>query len=335
MTSNSPLGPGREFDLIRRFFPLPAHNDVVIGTGDDAAVLRGGWVISTDASVEHIHFRRDWLSAREIGYRSAAVALSDLAAMAAAPVALLVSLILPAADYGTFAEQIMAGVADVARRFGAALAGGDTTRTDGPLVLDVVALGHTEQPVLRSGARVGDEVWVTGKLGGAALAVRELLQGRTPEPIAQARYAQPEPRVREALWLAQHLDVHALIDLSDGLASDAAHLATASNVALRIEAKSIPIHCAEQAQIQALSAPGFQLTDSVRNALTGGDDYELCFTASPGTVQQMQQEFEHTFRVPLSRIGSVSAGQGIEIVDENGNRVEEMLSGYDHFGSIS
>jgi thiamine-monophosphate kinase len=334
MTRHSPLGPGREFDLIRRFFPLPAHRDVIVGAGDDAAVLRSGWVVSTDASVENVHFRRDWLSAEEIGYRSGAIALSDVAAMAAAPVALLISLVLPAADYGTFAEQIMSGLKRVANGFGAALAGGDTTRTEGPLVLAVVALGRTEHAVLRSGARPGDDVWVTGLLGGAALAVQEWRAGNQPDPSTRARYAEPLPRVREALWLAQRLELHALIDLSDGLVSDAAHIASASNVAICIDASAIPLHSTSQPGV-AQPPPGFQLAGAVRSALTGGDDYELCFTAARGTVQPIRSEFEQLFNAPLSRIGSVVAGRGIEIMDENGNRVEDVLSGYDHFGTVS
>jgi thiamine-monophosphate kinase len=325
MTGPGPFGPGREFDLIRSFLPvLPAHDAVIVSAGDDAAVLRDGWVLSTDASVEDVHFRRSWLEPEEIGYRAVAVALSDLAAMAAAPVAILVSLVLTAADYATVAARVMAGAARAAARFGAAVPGGDTTRTAGPLVIDVTALGRSERPILRSGARAGDEVWVTGALGAAASAVVAWRAGRAPDRAARAAFAEPQPRLAEALWLAEQLELHALIDLSDGLASDAAHLAAASNVALRIEAPEVPVHT-------AAGRGG----DSMRLALSGGDDYELCFTAAARAVQPIQESFRRMFQLPLTRIGTVHAGSGLEIVDGSGQRVNAHMKGYDHFAGAS
>ncbi len=325
MSEYGRLGPGREFDLIRSFLPgLPGHEAVIVGAGDDAAVLRDGWTVSTDASVENVHFRRAWLRPEEIGYRAAAVAASDLAAMAAAPVALLISLVLPAADYGPFAERIMSGVARAAAELGAAIAGGDTTRTEGPLVIDIATIGRSAKPVLRSGAHIGDDVWVTGTLGGAAAAVAAWSAGRAPAASARAAFAEPQPRVRAALWLAERLELHAMIDLSDGLVSDAAHLAAASSVALRLACAALPIH--EGAR---------SAENPARLALTGGDDYELCFTAAPGTVQRIRAEFEPIFELPLSHIGQVLEGQGVEIVSENGQRLEGELRGYDHFGARS
>src|SRR5688572_2794850 len=131
MTEYSPLGPGREFDLIRTAIErLPDHNALIVGPGDDAAVLPDGWVVSTVASVENIHFRRDWLSPAEIGARAVIVALSDLAAMAAVPVATFVSLVLPSSDYAAVAPDVLKGAAQASQDYGAALAGGDTARSD-------------------------------------------------------------------------------------------------------------------------------------------------------------------------------------------------------------
>ena len=183
--------------MIRRFLPeLPTHDDVIVSAGDDAAVLRDGWIVSTDASVEDVHFRRAWLSASEIGYRAAAIALSDLAAMAAEPVALFASLVMPAALYGAEALELMAGVSAAARAQGAAVAGGDTTRTDGPLVIDITVIGRSAAPVLRSGARAGDEVWLTGTLGGPVAALAAWRAGTAPTPAARAAFARPQPRIQ-------------------------------------------------------------------------------------------------------------------------------------------
>jgi len=278
-------------------------------------------VVSTDASVENVHFRRHWLAPEEIGYRSAAVGLSDLAAMAATPVALLTSLILPIADYDDFAARLMAGVARAAAQYGAGVAGGDTTRTDGPLAIDVISIGQSPAPVLRSGAQVGDELWVTGSLGGAAAALAAWQSGVTPSPAARRAFAEPQPRIAPALWLAERSVFHALIDLSDGLVSDAAHLAAASGVGIRLNTTALPIHEAAR-----------HSTESLRLALAGGDDYELCFTAAPGRVAAVSSEFESQHQLRLSCIGTVAAGQGVEIVDEQGRHWEDELKGYDHFG---
>jgi thiamine-monophosphate kinase len=324
MTLFSQLGPGREFDLIRTFRSiLPEHESVLVGIGDDAAVLRDGWVASIDASVEDVHFRRSWLAAEEIGYRSAMVALSDLAAMAATPVVMLVSLFLKTDDY-TLGPEIMSGIARAAAAQRAGIAGGDTTRTDGALAVDVVVLGHTTRPVLRSGARSGDELWVTGRLGGAAAAIRAWQAQQPVGPAARAAFAQPQARVQEATWLARRLELHALIDLSDGLVSDAAHLAAASGALLRLEADHIPIHEA-----------AIQTADPLRLALAGGDDYELCLTAAAGAVEPVRAEFEREFGLALTRIGSVRAGTGVEVVAANGQRLALDWPGYDHFGMRS
>ncbi|MEX2281891.1 MAG: thiamine-phosphate kinase [Gemmatimonadota bacterium] len=321
MTEHSRLGPGREFDLIRSVIgELPDSAALVVGPGDDAAVFPDGWVVSTDASVENVHFQRAWLSPEEIGARAVTVALSDLAAMAAEPIAVFVSLVMPKSDYDTFGPAVLSGAVRAGHHYRAALGGGDTTRSDGPLTIAVSVFGRAARPVLRSGALPGDEVWVTGALGAAAAAVRAWSNGNPLHPEARAAFARPTARIAEALWLSDRVDLHALIDLSDGLASDAGHIAAASRVALRIATGSLPIHEAAGAH-----------ADAVRLALTGGDDYELCCVAGPGTIGRVQREFEQLFRLGLTRVGVVEPGDGVHCVDDNGRALAEPLTGFDHF----
>jgi thiamine-monophosphate kinase len=234
------LGSGAEFDLIRRFIasdpPLPP--EVRVGPGDDAAVLQGGWVVSSDMSVEDVHFRRAWLSDAEIGYRAAVAALSDLAAMAATPVALIVSTAAP--RLGVDVGAVQAGVREAAAFVGASVIGGDLSRSPGPLVIDVVVLGCTAWPVLRDGAEPNDEVWVTGTLGASAAATSMWEAGEDPPAALRAAFARPTARVEEARWLVDREWLDAAIDVSDGLAGDVGHLAAASGVRITLGAAPSP-----------------------------------------------------------------------------------------------
>lgn len=322
------LGPGEEFDLIRAFLAddedLPA--EVVVGPGDDCSVVEGGLLaLTVDLAVEGIHFRRDWLAPVEIGYRSAAAALSDLAAVAAVPVAVLVSCALASDDVrGTVARDVQRGVEEAARRVGAAVVGGDLSRSPGLLVVDVVAVGRTDTPILRDGARVGDELWVTGGLGAAGAAVRLLEGGHTPEPHLREAWARPVSRVGEALWLAERGVLHALIDLSDGLAGDAGHLASASGVGIVLEAGSVPVD--PRARLVATDE-----RDALGLALSAGEDYELCFAAPPGSVEELREGFETRFAVALHRVGRVVEGQGVYLDHDDGEPEPLRRAGYDHF----
>jgi len=319
----TPLGPGAEFDLIRRFvarFPAVAAG-VLVGPGDDCAILEGGLAISTDMSVEDVHFRRAWLAPREIGWRAAASALSDLAAVAASPIAALVSLGAPESDAGAYSVEVMEGVAAAVTAAGAVLVGGDLVRSPAALVLDVVVLGRAEPPVLRSGARPGDELWVTGRLGAAGAAVRDWSEGRTPAAEARAAFARPVPRIAEARWLADRAPVSAMLDLSDGIGSDAGHLAAASRVAIELLAASIPVHPA---------AADRGADEALRLALDGGEDSELCFTAPAGTVGPLQASFRERFGLPLTRVGGVRDGRGLTLLRE-GRASPLRASGFRHF----
>jgi thiamine-monophosphate kinase len=325
--AETPLGPGAEFDLIRRFLPRhpPARADVRVGPGDDCAVVAGdGIALSCDMAVEGVHFRRDWIELREIGWRSAAAALSDLAAVAARPIGILVSLAVPEADAGDPAVEVMAGVREAADFAGAALLGGDVTRSPGPLVIDVTAVGEAPEPVLRSGARVGDEVWVTGELGASGLFVHRRLAGGDADAAARERYARPQPRVREARWLAERGLATAMIDLSDGLAGDAAHLSAASGVAVLLVSELIPVH-------PAVLAAAESMDDALALAMGGGEDYELCFTAPLGAMQPHAAAFEAAHGIRLSCVGRIGGGDGVWWTDAEGNRRPLGLRGFQHF----
>lgn len=329
------LGAGGEFDLIRRFYatlPDDGRADVRVGAGDDCAVVVGdGIAVSTDVAVEGIHFRREWLTPEELGSRSAAASLSDLAAMAARPIGALVSLVVSEQDVPDYAAGIMAGVVRGLDEVSGALLGGDVSRSLGPLMIDVVAVGEAPQPVQRSGAKPGDEIWVTGSLGGAAAAVAAWLAGREPNRDARTAFVGPRPRWREARWLAEHGALHGLIDVSDGVAGDAGHLAAASEAAIVLEAPAIPIHAA--AVQEARKSNAWEARPGLRLALSGGEDYELLFAAPAGGVGGLVAEFETRFGTRLTHIGGVRPGAGVVLRDEGGRERPLDVSGYLHFGS--
>lgn len=306
--------------MIRSFLDgLPGDGPGVrIGPGDDCAVVTGeGIAVTTDMAVEDVHFRRSWLPPEDIGYHAAAGALSDLAAVASRPIGVLASLALGPGDEEEVGRAVMAGVARAAADVGAIVLGGDLTRSPGPIVLDITALGDVGAAVLRSGAQPGDEVWVTGRLGAAAAAVRAWLSDEPPDPEARSAYARPTPRTREASWLADRSIPTAMIDLSDGIAGDAGHIAAASGVRVVVRAAALPI---------AAAADG---ADAIALAAAGGEDYELCFTARPGAVAGIEAEFRDRFGVPLSRVGYVEEGSGAVVVDESGRDME--LQAFQHW----
>lgn len=316
------LGPGAEFDLIRAFLrdasPL---RGAMVGPGDDAAVLGDGMVLSIDMAVEGVHFRRGWLKPREMGYRAATAALSDLAAMAALPVAALVAVAFPSSDVPDVATELVGGMRDALAGADAALIGGDVARSPGPIIIDVVTVGLAAAPVLRSGAVPGDAIWVTGALGGAAAAVRAFEAGEQPEPEARLAYSRPAPRWQEARWLADRVPLHAMIDLSDGLAGDAAHLAAASSVAVTIHGAQVPVH--------PVAAAGTSEPDALTLALGGGEDYELCFAAPVAEVEHVVDEFQDRFDLPVTRVGEVRRGSGMAVLGPDGAPMPR--AGYAHF----
>jgi thiamine-monophosphate kinase len=323
------LGEGAEFDLIRRLTAdwsggSSRVGGVTVGPGDDAAVLEDGWVVSTDLAVEGVHFRRDWLSPDEIGGRAVAAALSDLAAMAAEPIAILLSMAGSVEDRESgLLEAVGMGARGTARSCGAVLIGGDLSRSPGPLVIDVVALGRTMSPVLRSGARVGDALYVTGRLGGAAAALEFLQRGERPPEELRRRFARPSPRLRQARLLASSGELHALMDVSDGLAGDVRHLAAASGVGIDVDVDTVPAIGWVEA-----GAP----SDARRRALTGGEDYELLFAAAPSIEDTFKALASAFPDVPVTRVGRVVAGGEVRFLDSDGSSIDPG-GGWDHFDS--
>jgi thiamine-monophosphate kinase len=323
MPAGAPLGPGAEFDLIRALVAdARGHPQVLLGAGDDAAVLDGGWVVSSDLSVEDVHFRRAWLDPGEIGARAVSVALSDLAAMAAEPVAVLVSLAGTPADHadGTL-EAVGRGARAAAEAVGASLVGGDLTRSPGPLLVDVTVLGRAVAPVLRSGGRPGDELWVTGPLGGASTAIRLLDEGVAVPPPLRERLASPRPRLAAARALAATGLVHALIDLSDGLAGDAAHLAAACGARVVLDDADLPAHP------EAVTALG--AGPAREQVLHGGEDYELLMAAAPG-LGARAGELSDALGIQLVRVGRLEPGEGVWLRGADG-ALRPAGGGWDHF----
>ena len=302
-----PLGTGAEFDAIRAM--LGVWGAQASGIGDDAALLSvpEGEVLvaSTDASFEHVHFRREWLTPREIGARAAAAALSDLAAMAARPIGLLFALVLPEA-WRDDASAIASGVGKAARTAGCRIIGGNVSSGES-LSITTTVLGTSAKPLTRSGAKPGDSVFVTGNLGGAAAAVAAWESGHPPEAKCRERFVQPSARIEEAIWLAAH-GASSAIDLSDGLSTDAGHVALASGVSMVIDVERVPL------------ATGATLND----ALSGGEDYELLVTAA----DLDGGEFQRIFGTPLTRIGAVEAGAGA--VFTKAGKPFTPRTGFDH-----
>lgn len=317
------LGPGNEFDRIRAIFErltqlLPENAPL----GDDCALLPFGDItlaLSIDASVEGIHFRTDWLDFKEIGFRAAGAALSDLAAEGAMPVGLLVSLGLPQKENDAKADpavEIMEGVAAMAGNFGAQILGGDMTRSE-KYTVDVCVIGRAEHPVRRSGAREGDALWVTGYLGGAALALEKLRAGERMSKLLRNRYACPEPRIEAGRWLALH-GATSMIDISDGLTADAQHLAAASAVGIEINLEQIP--CWEAVDAMA--------------AVASGEEFELLVTMPPTFGDASASSFRADTGMPLSRIGTCLRGAGgrrggVRLLDHT--KPVPLPAGYDHF----
>lgn len=307
-----------EAELVRRLVDIGWRGSraVRLGPGDDAAWVRGGVVISTDLAVEGVHFRFDWISPAEAGFRAGAAALSDLAAMGAAPEALLVSLAVP--HDPSLAQALQRGVRGAGDRVGVAIIGGDVSRSPGPVVVDVVAVGWAGTVVTRAGAEAGQGVWVSGSLGGAAAAVAAWSEDGEPDPGARDRFAAPPDRLPLGAALSGRGLARAMIDISDGLVADAGRVGWASGVGIVIRGGEVPVH------------PG--AGGDLNLALHGGEDYELMFTA-PARAEARILALGQEVSVPLTRIGKVEEGAGVVLEDSRGRRAAPARGGYDHFAA--
>lgn len=293
--------------------------------------------ISKDILVEGQHFFSD-TPAYSLGYKSLAVNLSDLAAMGAEPVGCLLGIALRDSN-PVWLEQFSKGLFCLLDQYACPLVGGDTTRTSGPIMISITVLGRVQsnQALRRNAAQVGDDIWVSGKLGDAALALRyQLAQTdsdtchRTPHinmskisaeavSVAQLKLNQPDPRV--ALGIALRNIAHAAIDISDGLAQDLGHILKASKVGARIEVKKIPMSHWLQQQSTELQH---------ECALAGGDDYELCFSA-PSEHRQTIESISKKLNLPLNRVGQITADNELQLIDAHHQKIKLTQLGYDHF----
>ena len=311
-----------EFDLIDRIRTrVRERDDVVLGIGDDAALLQVPpgmqLVVTADTLNAGVHFPEAAAPA-DIGWKSLAVNLSDLAAMGAMPAWCTLSLSLPEAE-ARWVDVFLDGFLELADQHALALVGGDTTR--GPLSVSVTAMGllETGSALRRDGARVGDDVWVTGTLGDAAAALEALLAGREPAAFLRRRLDRPVPRVAAGQRLSSL--ARSCIDLSDGLLADLGHVCERSGVGAEIALANLPVSGA----LAALDPAQRWYWQA-----SGGDDYELCFTASPRNRELVMQALDFT-DVSATRIGRIVAGQGVKAFDAEGRAWQPLRSGYEHF----
>lgn len=314
-----------EFDLIYKYFSR-ATNHTRLGVGDDAALIEvmsgHELAISADMLVAGTHFFND-TDARKLGWKSLAVNISDMAAMGAEPKWATLAIAFPDADESWIAD-FAEGFFACAHQFGVDLIGGDTTR--GPLCISVQIMGQVPagKAIKRSGAKVGDDIWVSGKLGDAALALNHLL-GKHPltdDVLDQTMPALLEPEPRVLLGLALRDIAHSAIDVSDGLLADLGHILKASKVGAMVNLAVIP--CSDILR-QHMNHP------FLRNMLlAGGDDYELCFTAAISDRAKIQA-IGNELDLPLSRIGEICDTELLTVQDANGNTMELGKTGFDHF----
>jgi thiamine-monophosphate kinase len=340
------MNPRGEFEWIERLVEIVGAAGIPIeggvGIGDDAAVLAGPdgdpWVWTVDTMVEGVHFRFDWLDPEAVGHRAMAAALSDLAAMGAAPMGALVTVAGSAAAFDRVLEGVYRGLSALAAEVGCSVIGGDISRGRDELHVTITALGRVEggPALLRSGAREGDEVWVTGSLGGPAAAVAwlergdeeevgvELEAGRTVDALQ--RFARPQPRIPEILWLRGRSEIHAVIDVSDGVSGDCRHVADGSEVRIVLDPGRLPVHGGAVEISEALNR------DPVDWALHGGEEFELLLFVPPDSLGSAAGMFSETFGIPITRIGLVEEGAGVFVSTPSG---EEPLSprSWDHFGT--
>lgn len=317
-----------EFELIKKI----THGAPI---GDDCFVFGGpdgkDYIVTTDALFEGVHFRRDWISPQTLGRKALSVNVSDVAAMGGKPLFYLVSVGIPKGASSKEIESVFEGMALVAASHRMTLAGGDTCASERGLLLSLTAVGSVEKgrAVLRSAAAAGDSVYVTGELGGAALGLACLEAGLADieARVFIRRHNDPVPRVACGQWLAASTCLSSMIDVSDGLVQDLGHIAESSGVGLKIYADKIPM---------ARDFAGFCARcrkDPLKLALTGGEDYELAFTVSRAKSELFEKMLGvvlPTFGHAVTRIGEVTDGRGVQIIDVHGRDMAVEQGGFEH-----
>ena len=314
--------PLNEKKLIRRIRDsAPTGRALVQGIGDDCAVLRvprgHELLVTTDFTLENVHFRRDWHRPEVVGWRCLTRGLSDIAAMGGEPLAAFLSLAVAGDVPQQWVDGFLKGLLAQAREFGVPLAGGDTAQSAGGIQADIVVMGSVPrgQAVLRSGAKAGEQIYVTGELGGSAAALARLMESKVAGAESKyARHFRPQPRVAVGQWLRRHGAASAMIDLSDGLSTDLEHICAESHVGAEIKAEAIP-----RARV---GRPNKEV--ALELALHGGEDYELLFTsvaAIPATVAGVR----------VTRIGRTMRSTGMRLIGNDGKSRMLKAAGWEHF----
>jgi len=292
---------------------------IVSGIGDDCAVLRvppgHELLVTTDFTLENVHFRRDWHRPEWVGRRCLTRGLSDIAAMGGEPRAAFLSLAVPRGVPQKWVDRFLRGLLDLAEEFKLPLAGGDTAESPGGILADIVVVGSVPKgkAVLRSGAKPGDQIYVTGELGGSAAALARLA-GSKALGVEYSRYLRPQARVAVGQSLRRRGVASAMIDLSDGLSTDLEHICQESHVGAEIEAEAIP-----RAQVGLGKKPV-----ALEFALHGGDDYELLFTSAAAIPAQVAG-------VRVTRIGRTTRSAGMRLIGEDGKQQPLQPGGWEHF----
>ncbi len=325
-----------EFGFIERF--KPHFNDLlngdIIGIGDDCAIIPANenedWVVTTDLLMEDVHFLRQSITPFQLGYKSLAVNLSDIAAMGGAPMASFLSIAIPKDLEVEYLDQFMEGYHELSKKYNTALLGGDTTKSLKHLAINVVVIGKCSKGKARkrSDAKVGDVICVTGNLGDSAGGLQLLLDGITrinSHDELLTKHHQPEPQIKEGIFLAKENGVNAMMDISDGIASDLKHILKASGVSAKIEIQYIPISdqlndVAQQNNWNALDM-----------ATSGGEDYELLLTISASEFDIVKRKFESQFNKSLIKIGTIESGDPVINWVNKGNEIQLTSSGFNHF----
>jgi thiamine-monophosphate kinase len=325
-----------EFGFIERFKPL--FTSLVkcsqVGIGDDCAVISSNdaedWLVTTDLLMEDIHFIRNAITPDQLGYKSLAVNLSDIAAMGGTPVGSFLSIAIPPAVDVEYLDSFMKGYHELSAKYNTPLLGGDTTRSIKHIAINVCVLGKSLKGMARrrNMAKPGDAVCVTGNLGDSAGGLHILLNNIPDSDSGRfllQRHLKPEPKLNEGSFLSGNPDVHAMIDISDGIASDLKHILTSSGVAAQINIDWLPL------SEQLKNIGGQQGWNTIEMALGGGEDYELLFTVSQGILADIQKEFLVKFNTPVIHIGNIIEGTPKIHWLKDAIEVEMPIEGFNHF----
>lgn len=325
-----------EFGFIERF--KPSFSGLVqekqVGIGDDCAIIPVNeteeWLVTTDLLIEDVHFLRRATTPEQLGYKSLAVNLSDIAAMGGIPVCTFLSIAIPSDIELEYLDAFMKGYHELSARYNTPLLGGDTTRSLKHLVINVCVIGKCLKGTARKRdmAKVGDTVCVTGTLGDSAGGLQIILNHVPPSEIHQyllLKHHQPEPKLNEGLFLAGCSSVHAMIDISDGIASDLNHILKASGVGANIHLDWLPV------SEQLIKVTAQQGWDAIELAVGGGEDYELLFTVDVNQFEKIQMEFLTKFNKPIVRIGEIiNKPSEIHWLREN-VEIQLLAKGFNHF----